>query len=162
MRIILAADHGCFNCKKQIGEWLKQQGHEVVDVGAHGADPGDDFPDFVRAAVAQFWQEENAKMILWCSSGVGVNIAANRHEGIYCGLALTVEQVRTATADNNLNALAIAAEYTLIDKQKQLIKTFLTTPKAHEERFARRLAKVDRFAREPLQRRKNENLTSST
>lgn len=145
MRIILAADHGGYNCKHLIQDWLKQQGYETIDVGAHVSNPNDDFPDFVRAAVAQYRHEDNAKMILWCRSGVGVDIAANRHAGIYCGLGLSPEQVRSATADDGLNALAIAAEFTLIDKQKRLIREFLQTPFLGEERHLRRLKKVDRF-----------------
>ena len=150
MRIILAADHGGYNCKNQIRDWLEELGYETIDVGAHVSDPGDDYPDFVRAAVAQFYHEEGAKMIFWCRSGVGVSMAANRHEGIYCGLGLTIEQVRSATADDGLNALAIAAEFTLMDKQKKLIREFLTTPFLRDERFVRRLQKVDRFCRTPL------------
>ncbi|MBQ6450081.1 RpiB/LacA/LacB family sugar-phosphate isomerase [bacterium] len=150
MRIILAADHGGYNCKRIIDEWLREQGHETIDVGAHVSDSGDDYPDYVRSAVAQFHHEDNAKMILWCSSGVGVCMAANRHEGIYCGLGINPEQIRAATGDNALNALAIAAEFTLIDKQKRIIKEFLQTPFLREERFVRRLQKVDRFARDHL------------
>jgi len=152
MRIILAADHGGYNCKNIIKDWLEEQGYETIDVGAHLSDPGDDFPDFVRAAVAQFYHEERAKMIFWCRSGVGVDIAANRHEGVYCGLGLSIEQVRSATADDGLNALAIAAEFTLMDKQKQLIHEFLATPFLREERFVRRLQKIDRFTRTQIVR----------
>lgn len=150
MRIILGADHGGYNCKHIIQDWLHESGYVTIDVGAHSSDPGDDYPDYVRAAVAQFRAEENAKIILWCSSGVGVDIAANRHEGIYCGLGISPEQIRSATSDDALNCLAIAAEFTLIDKQKKLIREFLQTPFLREERFVRRLQKIDRYVHDPL------------
>ena len=47
MRVGIATDHGGFGLKEELVGQLRAAGHEVVDFGAHGLNPGDDYPDFV-------------------------------------------------------------------------------------------------------------------
>jgi ribose 5-phosphate isomerase B len=47
MRIAIATDHGGFGLKEELAAYLRDGGHEVMDVGAHSLNPGDDYPDFV-------------------------------------------------------------------------------------------------------------------
>ena len=47
MRIGIAADHGGFLLKEELAESLLSAGYEVVDLGAHQLNPGDDYPDFI-------------------------------------------------------------------------------------------------------------------
>ena len=47
MRIGIAADHGGFLLKEELAESLLGAGYEVVDLGAHQLNPGDDYPDFI-------------------------------------------------------------------------------------------------------------------
>lgn len=148
MQIILAADHGGFKNKEVINEWLTEQGYETVDAGAFLFDPKDDFPDFVSTAVTLMQAEgkEEVKMILWCRSGVGVDIAANRFPEVYCGLGYCVEQVVAATRDDHLNALALASDYVPLEKQKEMIEAFLETAASGGARFARRLKKLEDYS----------------
>lgn len=147
MQIILAADHGGFKNKETINDWLNELGFETVDAGAFILDPKDDFPDFVSTAVTLMQSsEDEAKMILWCRSGAGVDIAANRFAGIYCSLGLCAEQVAAATKDDHLNALALASDYTSLAAQKEMIETFLTTQPSTADRFARRLQKIEDYS----------------
>ncbi|NCU32108.1 MAG: RpiB/LacA/LacB family sugar-phosphate isomerase [Candidatus Moranbacteria bacterium] len=147
MQIILAADHGGFKNKEIISEWLSEQGHDVVDAGAFLFDPKDDFPDFVSTAVTLSQaEEEETKMIFWCRSGVGVDIAANRFPEIYCGFGYSVEQVIASTRDDHLNALALASDYVPLEKQKEMIEAFLGTPASEAARFERRLKKLEDYS----------------
>ena len=147
MKLILAADHGGKAAKDEIAIWLHSQGYDIFDAGAHILDPADDFPDFVAAALTRWRQDQTARLILWCKSGAGVCIAANRLPGIYCNLALSPDQVAAATADDQLNALALAANYMDISVQKSCIDVFLHTKKNEAARFTRRLAKVDNLCK---------------
>lgn len=147
MQIILAADHGGFKNKEIISDWLSEQGYDVVDAGAFLFDAKDDFPDFVSTAVTLAQAEtEETKMIFWCRSGVGVDIAANRFPNIYCGFGYCVEQVIAATRDDHLNALALASDYVSLEKQKEMIEAFLETPKSEAARFERRLKKLEDYS----------------
>src|ERR1700719_2455148 len=47
MRVVIATDHGGFGLKEELVAHLREAGHDVVDVGAHKLDAGDDYPDFV-------------------------------------------------------------------------------------------------------------------
>src|SRR5262245_8768145 len=47
MRVWIATDHGGFGLKEELVAYLHEAGHEVVDFGAHGLNPSDDYPDFV-------------------------------------------------------------------------------------------------------------------
>ncbi len=147
MKIILGADHGGFEDKNQLKTWLEERGWTVLDVGAEAYESEDDYPDMVAAGVAA-WREvkaagEEAKMIFWCKSGAGVNIAANRQRGVYCSLGLSEEQLAAASKDDALNALALASEYQSLEEQKGLIEIFVATAGSSEARHWRRLNKVD-------------------
>lgn len=148
MQIILAADHGGFKNKEIINDWLIEQGFETVDAGAFMFDNKDDFPDFVSTAItlAQADEDQDSKIILWCRSGAGVNIAANRFPQIYCGFGLCPEQVAAATRDDHLNALAFASDYVPIEEQKAMIEVFLHTNYSQAARFARRLNKIETYS----------------
>ena len=147
MQIILAADHGGFKNKALINDWLAELGYDTVDAGAFMLDPKDDFPDFVATAVTLMQSNtEETKMILWCKSGAGVNIAANRFTHIYCTLGLNAAQVAAATRDDHLNALALASDYTSLTAQKEMIETFLVTPPSGAARFQRRLEKIETYS----------------
>ena len=147
MQLILAADHGGFQHKEEIKKSLQKYSFQVLDVGAASLDPSDDFPDFAAAAVKKWQEDKSSKILLCCRSGVGMMIAANRFPGIYCGLALTPKQVEAATRDDHLNALALASGYFDLKLQKALIEAFLQTPHSQEERFTRRLTKIDQLGK---------------
>ncbi len=154
MQIVLAADHGGFKNKEIINDWLIDQGFETVDAGAFMLDPKDDFPDFVSTAItlAQANEEETWKIIMWCRSGVGVMMAANRFPGIYCGFGYCVEQVVAATRDDRLNALALASDYVPLEKQKLMIEAFLQTKPSQAERFSRRLRKLEDYSARAIEK----------
>ena len=56
MRLGIATDHGGFGLKEELVAHLRAAGHEVVDFGAHGLNPGDDYPDFV-IPLAGLWRQ---------------------------------------------------------------------------------------------------------
>ena len=71
MRIAIGADHVGYELKSTLVSWLQSSGHQVVDVGAHQLDPGDDYPDFAVAVARVIKSKEAERGILVCGSGVG-------------------------------------------------------------------------------------------
>ncbi len=139
--IFLAADHRGFKLKEKIKTWLKEWGYDHEDLGAFELDPTDDYPLYAKK-VAESIVEPEDRGILVCGSGVGVDEVANKFDGIRSGLAISKEQIYSARNDDNINVLALASEFTSEEEAKEIVKTFLDTEFADEERFNRRLGEV--------------------
>ena len=78
MKVIVGGDHAGLELKRAISERLRSQGHEVIDVGAHEYDPGDDYPDFALAAARAVVEGRGERGVVICGSGVGASVAANK------------------------------------------------------------------------------------
>lgn len=145
--IYLAADHRGFQLKEKIKEWLTQWGFDYEDMGAFELDPIDDYPIYAKK-VAESMVESDDRGILVCGSGVGVDEVANKFDGIRSGLAINKEQIYAARNDDDINVLALASDFTSEEEAKEIVKTFLDTEFADEERFNRRLKEVGEIEEE--------------
>src|ERR1700738_3607900 len=106
MKIAIGADHAGFELKNQMGDILRQAGHEVCDFGTNSTEAAD-YPDYawrVAKAVASGTVERG---LLVCGSGVGMSIAANKVRGIRAALGVTPEEVRLTRAHNDANVLTL-------------------------------------------------------
>lgn len=140
MKIAIGADHAGFELKNQLGDALRQTGHEVCDFGTNSAE-STDYPDYaarVAKAVAGGTVERG---VLVCGSGVGMSIAANKVPGVRAALGVTPEEVRLTRAHNDANVLTLGARFTELPLAQQLLQTFLETP-FEGGRHARRVAKI--------------------
>lgn len=145
----LGADHRGYELKEKIKSWLSDWGYEFEDMGAHEYDKNDDYPDFAtavaKAVALSLSKGESAKGVLVCGSGIGVAIAANKIKGILAGTAASAEQVKASVNDEDLNVLAIPADYTSEDQTKEIVKIFLETKFSGEERHIRRINKIKKI-----------------
>ncbi len=147
MKVFLGADHRGFKLAEELYIWLIDNKVAVVNAGATEYTKNDDYVDYateVAQRVAQVigYGHEDTRGILICGSGVGVDIVANKVKGIRCGFGFSKEQVRAARNDDDINVLALAADFTNTDTAKKLVKTFLETPFSGEERHKRRIVKI--------------------
>jgi ribose 5-phosphate isomerase B len=142
MRVILAADHGGFELKNKIKSWLVDKGYEITDVGAETLVPDDDYVDYAKAAVKEANFDED-KVILFCRNGLGMSIAANRFIGIRCGVAFDEEAVRKGRTDDDINCLSVPADYEDEEKVKRMVEVFLTTAFSDEQKYTRRVRKLE-------------------
>ena len=148
MIIFLAADHRGFALKEKIKQMLIDGAYDVRDLGAAKYDQNDDYPDFARMVAEQVTLAENdsttdgARGIVICGSGVGADIAANKFAGIRSALAISPDHIYTARHDDDVNVLALAADFIDEAAAQQIVKTFITTPFAGEERYVRRIDKI--------------------
>ncbi len=142
--IFIGADHRGFELKAKIAKWLAGRGYEFEDMGAFAYDHEDDYVDYA-ILVAQKVVERNAKGVVICGSGVGVDIAANKVVGVRCGLGWEADQVHAARKEDNINVLALAADNINEEKAMKLIETFLETEFVETDRYLRRIEKIRRF-----------------
>ena len=144
MKIILGADHGGFELKEEIKMYLVAKKAKVTDVGATGLDPADDFVDYAELVASEISDGESMGF-LFCRNGFGMMIAANRVPGVRCGFGINEKMVKAGRNDDDINCLAIPADYMKIDEVKKIVDTFIETKFSGEERFKRRLYKLEMF-----------------
>ena len=133
MTIYIGADHRGFNLKEHLKVVLKNEGYDVVDVGAMAYDKDDDFPDFARLVAGKVSSApETDRGILICGSGFGMDIAANRYKNVRAALPMSADHTYQARHDNNANVLSIAANFIDEGTADQIVKVFLATPFARE------------------------------
>ena len=143
MKIAIGADHAGFELKNQLGDVLRQSGHEVCDFGTNSAE-STDYPDYavpVAKAVASGTVERG---VLICGSGVGMSIAANKVRGVRAALGSTLEEVRLTRAHNDANVLTLGARFTDPALARQLMQAFIETP-FEGGRHERRVAKISQL-----------------
>ncbi len=82
MKIYLGADHRGYQLKEKIAKWLFEWKYDFSDMGAEHLDPEDDYPVYAEKVASIVANEEESRGILLCGSGVGVDVAANKFDGV--------------------------------------------------------------------------------
>ena len=149
MTIYIGADHRGFALKEHLKQFLAGKGYQVADMGNDHYDEGDDYPDFAAKVGKNVSEEyETAMGILVCGSGVGVDVVANKFPRVRSALAATPDQAFDARHDDNANILSLASNYTNSEAAEKIVSAWLATPFAGEERFIRRLRKIEKIENE--------------
>lgn len=124
-KICVAGDHAGFELKKIIKAYLEEKGYDVHDCGALEYDREDDYPPFAADLAAQVTSGACPQGVLFCGTGVGASIAANRHKGVRAALCFTPEMATLGRAHNNANVLVLGARTTSVEKSKEILNAFL-------------------------------------
>jgi len=140
MKIAIGADHAGFELKNQLGDVLRQSGHEVCDFGTNSAE-STDYPDYAVPVAKAVASGNVERGVLVCGSGVGMSITANKVCGVRAAVGMSIEEVRLTRAHNNLNVLTLGARFTDPIRARELVQAFLETP-FDGGRHARRIAKI--------------------
>ena len=143
MKIAIGADHGGFELKQALVEILKKSNYEVIDVGNLTYDPVDDYPDFAIKVVESVASGKAERGIIICGSGVGACITANKFKGIRAGLCHDTYSAHQGVEHDAMNVLCLGARIIGIELAKELVFSFLNAKFIKEERFVRRLEKVN-------------------
>lgn len=141
-KIGLAADHGGFDLKEIISDYLKDNGYEVVDFGADSMNNDDDYPDFVIPLAEAISQEKIPRGIAICGSGVGASIAANKIKGVRAALINDYFSSYQGVEDDHMNLLCLGGRVTGYAAAIEYVKAFLKAEFSQLERHLRRISKV--------------------
>jgi RpiB/LacA/LacB family sugar-phosphate isomerase len=142
VRIALGADHAGFELKQNLIGYLRQLGHEVLDLGTHDASPAD-YPDYAEAVGVAVRDGRAERAVLVCGSGVGATVAANKLPGIRAGLCHDTYSAHQGVEHDKMNVLVLGARVIGTELAHELVQVFLQARFTGEERHRRRLAKVD-------------------
>ena len=145
MKVVIGADHGGYQVKEAVKGWLVDRGDDVKDVGAISYTADDDFVDYAEQVAKEIGADGKIRGIVFCRNGVGVSIVANRFRKVRCALGFDVEQVKKARTDDDVNCLAVAADYSSEETVKEMVEVFMKTEFSGEDRFVRRLQKLDKI-----------------
>ena len=140
MTIAIGCDHAGFAYKNPIIEHLRARNYDVLDFGTFDT-PSVDYPDFAHPT-AEAVESGKAKMgVLICGSGNGVNITANKHQGIRAALCWETEIAELARLHNDANIISIPARFVSLEKAMAMVDIFLET-KFEVGRHANRVDKI--------------------
>lgn len=141
MKIVLGSDHGGFELKEKLREWLKDQGHAVVDVGTKDASACD-YPDYARQVGQGVASGSAERGIMICGSGVGASIAANKIPGVRAALCHDTFSARQGVEDDDANCLCLGARVIGYELALDVLRAWLSARFSGAERHLRRLNKV--------------------
>ena len=141
MRITIGADHAGFELKQLLAAFLRDQGHQVKDVGTNSTHPVD-YPDFAEAVSLSLLHGECDRGIVICGSGVGAAVAANKIPGIRAGQCHDTYSAHQGVEHDDTNVLVLGARVIGSEVAKELCVAFLRARFTGEERHQRRLAKT--------------------
>lgn len=126
MRIALAADHAGYLLKDELAAWLREQGHQVADLGTNGPESVD-YPEYGARLARAIASGEAERAIAVCGSGIGISIAVNREPRCRCARVDEPLSAELARQHNDANVLALGARLTGSDMAKACVAAFLDT-----------------------------------
>jgi RpiB/LacA/LacB family sugar-phosphate isomerase len=148
MRLVLGSDHAGFVLKQELACMLREEGHEVVDVGTDSEAPVD-YPDFAEAVGRAVTDGRAPRGVLICGSGVGAAVAANKIRGIRAAICHDTYSAHQGVEHDDMNVLVLGGRIVGASLAKDLVRAFVAATYTGEERHVRRLAKIkaleDRF-----------------
>lgn len=142
MKIVLGADHGGFELKEQVKDFLVNLGYAIEDAGNLVYDAKDDYPDYAIKVAKKVSEGAATKGIIICGSGVGACIAANKINGVRACVCHDTYSAKQGVSHDDMNVLCLGGRIIGIETAKELVLGFVQTSFSNEERHRRRLEKV--------------------
>jgi RpiB/LacA/LacB family sugar-phosphate isomerase len=142
MRIVLGADHRGYELKNALAARLRAQGHDVLDVGTNGPESVD-YPDIALAIGGAIQRGRAERGIFVCGSGVGAAIAANKLRGIRAAICHDTYSAHQGVEHDDMNVLCLGSRVIGGELALEIVQAFVNATFSGEERYRRRLAKVN-------------------
>lgn len=140
--IAIGCDHGGFDLKQEIIDYLKKNDIDYKDFGTYSTDSVD-YPDYANAVTKAVLDGRCEKGILICGTGIGISISANKHPGIRCALCHDCFSAEATRLHNDANVLALGGRVVGPGLAIKIVDTFLSTPFSNDERHKRRICKIE-------------------
>ncbi len=125
MKIALGADHGGFAQKEFVKEALSKD-YEIIDFGTYSTDSCD-YVDFAEKVARSVASGESNYGVLFCTSGEGMIMSANKINGVRAGIAYNEDVVSAMRRHNDANVIAFGSKFMDNNDVVNRIKIFLTT-----------------------------------
>lgn len=126
MRVAIASDHAALDLKALLADWLREQGHEVADLGPTDS-ASVDYPDYGYKLAQAIADGDADRGVALCGSGVGISMAVNRNPACRCALVGEPLSAALSREHNDANVIAMGARLTGPDMAKACLAAFLST-----------------------------------
>ena len=126
MRIAIGSDHAGFPLKEDLTAYIRQLGHQVVDIGTHSTEAVD-YPDYAETLSKTLLDGLAERGVLICGSGVGASVAANKLPGIRAGLCHDTYSAHQGVEHDDMNVLVLGGRVIGPELAQELVTAYLTT-----------------------------------
>ena len=138
--IAIGCDHGGFELKNHVIKYLQDKGYEVKDYGTYSEDSVD-YPDCAKPVCEAVISGEAEKGILFCGTGIGISMAANKYKGIRAALCSDVYSAKMTKQHNNANIICMGGRVIGRELAFMIVDAWLET-EFEGGRHANRIAKI--------------------
>lgn len=143
MKIAIGSDHGGYELKQKVIEFLKEEQYNIEDYGTHSKESCD-YP-LIGFEVAKAVSDGKAdRGILICKTGVGMAIIANKLHGIRAAACYDKDMTKSSREHNDCNIIVLAANYTDFKQAKEMLEIWLTTEQSGDH-HQRRVKQIKEF-----------------
>ena len=146
MKIALGCDHGGFNLKEIIKDYLVKKGHIIKDFGTF-SNESCDYPIYSGNAARAVSEGKVKRAIIICTSGIGNSIVANKFSRVRAALCYNLLAAKLSRQHNNANVLALGAKFTKPALAKKMVSVWLAE-KFEGGRHRRRVNLISKLEKE--------------
>ena len=147
MKVAFGCDHGGINLKPVLIDYLEKKGFEYKDFGCFDT-ASTDYNEYALAVSNAVASGEFDKGILFCGTGIGMSIVANKVKGIRCGHCHDVFSAKMTRLHNDANVMALGERVVGPGLMLEIVDAFLSTEFSGDERHARRVEKIKNIEKE--------------
>lgn len=140
MKIAMAADHGGYELKNILRDYLTEKGNEIIDLGTNSPESVD-YPDYALLCAKEVVEKNVDFGILVCGTGVGISIAANKVKGIRCALCPSPEIAALTKQHNNANIISLGGRFTSPEIAKEIVDAYMSA-EFEGDRHLKRINKI--------------------
>ncbi len=124
--IVIGSDHGGYKLKEEIKRYFDEKEIKYIDKGTF-SEESVDYPEIAKAVAKEVSEKRADTGILICRSGIGMSICANKFKGVRCAPCYEEQTAKFARMHNNVNILALGADYISTNDAICIVRQFLAT-----------------------------------
>ncbi len=148
--VAIGADHGGFESKKILVDFLKAKGLRVRDLGTYSTEAVD-YPDYAFAVAEAVSDGRVEAGIVIDGAGIGSAIAAGKVPGVRAAACYNVELAKNSREHNGANVLTLGSGQNSVSEMQAIVETFLMT-EIEEPRHIKRVGKIEAIEKQFLNR----------
>lgn len=126
MKVAIGSDHAGYLLKERVGQWLRDYGYDVLDVGTYSEERVD-YPDFGAKVGLAVARGEADRGVAVCGSGQGICMAANKIAGVRGGVVRDLEDATMIRRHNDANVACFGERFTTPEIALDALRVFLET-----------------------------------
>lgn len=127
MKVVLSNDKGGYALKEAAAALLKEQGHQVIDLGTRSPDEMKGYTDAGTAVGKAIQNGEADRGLLFCGTGMGVSQTANKFKGVYAAVVESVFAARSCRQINNCNVMCCGGYILGAYMAREMVDVFMNT-----------------------------------